>query len=246
MGVDEALARLCVEAPVLRFYAWDRPTLSLGYGQTVAEVDVDRCRAHAVRLVRRPTGGRAVLHGDDLTYSLVLPLIDPWAGLPVTERYRRINACLVRGLASLGLPAILGAAVGAGASARTPFCFAAMGPHEVLVDGKKVIGSAQRRFSRALLQQGAILLTFDPSAALDLIAAPHRGGAIQAFGRIGSLSASLGFRPTRRHVEAAIRDGFAREMGIEFEAAVLGPAEQELAEGLAAARYGSEEWTFRR
>ncbi len=249
MGVDEALATLCRDRAVLRFYAWEAPTLSIGYFQRTNEIDLEACYRSAVSLVRRPTGGRAVLHQQDLTYTLVLPLRPPWTEFSIADSYRRINSCLKRGLETLGLAASIGIPPGyAGHSGLvpSPFCFSAIARHEVLVAGKKVIGSAQRRFSAALLQQGSILLDFDPAAILALLGVGGRTATEGSLKIIGSLREALGWLPDRAHVEAAISDGFAREMGVDFTEGSLEPEELRLSNQLAANRYAAETWTFRR
>ena len=246
MGVDEALARLCRDHPVLRLYGWDGSALSIGYFQRAGEIDLAACRKSSIRLVRRPTGGRAVLHQQDVTYSVVLPLRRPWTECSIPESYRRINACLQRGLGRLGLLASVTSGPAHAPYPPSPFCFSAVARHELLVDGKKVVGSAQRRFPTALLQQGAILLDFDPSSLLALLRPDQREAAAGSLAAIGSLREALGSRPDRQDVAAAIREGFSREMGMEFAEGALEPEELKLAGHLAASRYGSEDWTFRR
>ncbi len=249
MGVDEALATLCRDHAILRFYGWDAPTLSLGYFQRTDEIDLEACHTSAVTLVRRPTGGRAVLHHRDLTYCLVLPLRSPWTEFSIADSYRRINSCLKRGLETLGLAATIGIASGYAGHfglAPSPFCFSAIARHEVLVGGKKVIGSAQRRFPGALLQQGSILLDFDPGAILALLGPGGRAATESSLEIIGSLREALGWLPDRAHVEAAVSDGFAREMEIDFTEGSLDPKELKLSDQLAANRYAATAWTFRR
>jgi lipoate-protein ligase A len=246
MGVDEALARSCRDHAILRFYSWDRPTLSLGYAQRAREIDLDACRASSISLVRRPTGGRAVLHQQDLTYSLILPLCLPWSELSITESYRRINACLRRGLELLGIPARLTPGAGDSPMSPSPFCFSAVAQHEILVWGKKVIGSAQRRFPSALLQQGSILLDFDPSRLLAFLRPEMRDVAANSLAAVGSLREAMGSRPDRLEVESAIREGFWREMGLRFFEGTLDGKEVKLAGELAVGRYASEGWTFHR
>jgi lipoate-protein ligase A len=249
MGVDEALATLCRDRAILRFYAWDAPTLSIGYFQRTDEIDLEACHTSAVSLVRRPTGGRAVLHHRDLTYSLVLPLRPPWTEFSIADSYRRINSCLKRGLETLGLAASIGIAserAGHSGVVPSPFCFSAIARHEVLVAGKKVIGSAQRRFPGALLQQGSILLDFDPGAILALLGPGGRAATEGSLGIVGSLREALGWLPERAQVEAAISDGLAREMGVDFTEGALDPGELQLSDQLAADRYAAETWTFRR
>jgi lipoate-protein ligase A len=246
MAIDEALATLCGDSAILRFYAWEAPTLSIGFSQRSADIDLTACRKSAVHVVRRPTGGRAVLHEQELTYSLILPLRHTWARISIAESYRRINGCLLRGLEMLGLEAKVGCRQRQVDGALSPFCFPAILQHEVLADGKKVIGSAQRRFPAALLQQGSILLDFDPTGILDLVRPDERAAAAEALGTVGSLREALGWLPTRVEVETAIRGGFAEEMGVEFVDGALRPEEFGLSVELAALRYRVEDWTLRR
>ncbi|PWB77763.1 MAG: octanoyltransferase [Candidatus Methylomirabilota bacterium] len=246
MGIDEALATCRPEGAILRLYAWETPTLSMGYAQRSGDINLAACRTSAVRLVRRPTGGRAVLHGQDLTYSLILPLRSPWTTISVAESYRLINRSLRRGLEMLGLEVQLAPRLRQADRLRSQFCFPVIAQQDLLIDGKKVIGSAQRRFPASLLQQGSILLEFDPKRILDLLCSDERARVADALKAVGSLQDALGRLPGRQDVERAIRDGFAAEMGIEFIEGGLRPEELTLSRELAAARYRSEGWTFRR
>jgi len=244
MAVDEALARLCLHEATLRFYAWDSPTLSIGYFQRTGEIDLAACREFAIALVRRPTGGRAVLHRQDLTYSLVLPLASPWTEVSIAESYHRINACLKRGLEVIGVSPRMTISDGPAARAPSPFCFSAIAQRELLVGGKKVMGLAQRRFPTTLLVQGTILLDFDPTGFLTLLHPGKRASAATSLGLVSSLREALGGFPDRAAVEDAIREGFASTMGMVFEEATLEPQERELAAQLAENRYASRDWTF--
>lgn len=246
MGIDEALANLCRDRVTLRFYAWEAPTLSIGYAQRCDDIDLTACRTSAVALVRRPTGGRAVLHQQDLTYSLILPLRPPWTTFSIAESYRLINVCLLRGLERLGLKATIGRRPRQSVGALSPFCFPAISQYDVMIGEKKVIGSAQRRFPGALLQQGSILLDFDASGIRALVRRDEQAAATGALRKVGSLREAMGRLPDRLEVETAIRDGLAAEMGIEFVEGELGPEECELSMQCAAARYASPNWTFRR
>ena len=247
MAVDEALAGLSPDRATLRFYTWDAPALSIGYFQRIAEIDLAACHQLGVTLVRRPTGGRAVLHRLDLSYCLVLPLRSPWTAVSIAESYHRINACMQRGFEILGMAASIGPGqVWTSSRRSSPFCFSTIADQEVLVGGKKVIGSAQRRFPGALLQQGSILFDFDPAGHLALLRAAERARAVESFRVIGSLREVLGRLPDRLAVEAALLKGFASEMGMEFAEELLDSEEVELAGRLAESRYGSDRWTFRR
>jgi lipoate-protein ligase A len=246
MGVDEALARLCRDHAVLRFYSWESSVLSIGYFQRAGEIDLAACRKSSICMVRRPTGGRAVLHQRDLTYSLILPLRLPWREFSIAESYRRINACLQRGLELLGISASMTIGLPHAPYPLSPFCFSTVARHEVVVGGKKVIGSAQRRFPTALLQQGTILLDVDPTSLSALLRPEKRATMEGSLDAIGSLREALGSLPDRQEVEAAIKEGFCREMGLEFVEGTLDREEVTLARQLAASRYASEDWTLRR
>ncbi|VUZ83860.1 Octanoyltransferase LipM [Candidatus Methylomirabilis lanthanidiphila] len=246
MGIDEALATRRPEGAILRFYAWEAPTLSIGYAQRSRDINLAACRTSMVRVVRRPTGGRAVLHRQDLTYSLILPLRPPWTTISITESYRLINRCLRRGLEMLGLEVHLARRLRQAERPLSLFCFPAISAHDLLIGGKKVIGSAQRRFPASLLQQGSIVLEFDPTGILDLLCSGERAMAVDALKTVGSLRDALGRLPGRQDVETVIREGFAAEMGIEFIEDALKPEELALSMELAATRYSSEDWTFRR
>lgn len=245
MGIDEALAALCRDRATLRFYAWESPTLSIGYAQRCDSIDLAVCHTSGVTVVRRPTGGRAVLHRQDLTYSLILPVRPPWTTCSITESYRLINRCLLRGLEIFGLRASLGCGPKRIDGALAPFCFPTIAQNDIVVDGKKMIGSAQRRFPGTLLQQGSILLDFDPVDILALLRTDERAAATSAFMTVGSLREALGRLPDRVEVEAAIRAGFAAEMGIEFAQGELEPEELGRSMRLAATRYAAQSWTSR-
>jgi lipoate-protein ligase A len=154
--------------------------------------------------------------------------------------------CLLRGLERLGAKVTIGRRPRQADGALSPFCFPAISQYELLVGGKKVIGSAQRRFPEAILQQGSILLDFDPSGTLALLCPNEQAAAVGALGTVGSLREALGRLPDRREVETAILGGFASEMGIHFIKGELGVEECELSMQYAAGRYASTNWTFRR
>lgn len=185
MAIDEALARTCSEGgggfPVIRFYWWNVPTLSLGAKERLHEAaDIKACKEMGIALVRRPTGGRSVLHDKELTYAVIAPLGRPPFNTSVEQSYRMIAEAQARGISKLGIDLKLtaggrkvrprtagaadsGAAFGAGAAlpgAHLP-CFAAPSRYELTWNGKKVIGSAQRRLKGSVLQHGSILLQGD-------------------------------------------------------------------------------------
>jgi lipoate-protein ligase A len=163
MAVDEAVldgVREGSSPPTLRVYAWDPPTVSIGHSQKASiELDLEACRRKGFGVVRRPTGGRAVLHAGELTYSVIGPSGVPPLGGSIAESYRAIAGGLLLGLKALGIRAEL-APVSTASRTRgevAPPCFVSAGRFEVVVAGRKLIGSAQRRVGAAVLQHGSLL-----------------------------------------------------------------------------------------
>jgi lipoate-protein ligase A len=160
MAVDEAILLSLAggEAwPTLRFFAWVPPCLSLGYAQPLADADLERLGALGWGLVRRPTGGRAILHTDELTYSVVVPMGEPRVAGGVVESYQRLSAGLLRGLEFMGLAARADREyVLPGREAKGPVCFETSSNYEITVAEKKLLGSAQTRKQGIILQHGAL------------------------------------------------------------------------------------------
>ena len=166
------------QLPTLRLYGWDPFCLSIGYGQRVSDVDMPALAARGWQLVRRPTGGKAILHGDELTYSLCLPLDDPLAAGSVVDSYRAISCGLSLALLELGLP-VRSEKQSISHSGRLtgPVCFELSSHYEVTVDGRKLVGSAQMRRKRGILQHGTIPLVGDVARICDVLTPmPHATG----------------------------------------------------------------------
>lgn len=251
MAVDHALmARARQGCCSLRLYRWDPACLSLGRNQ--------RARARYRRrggwspgadLVRRPTGGRAVYHSREITYAVTAPE-GLWGGL--RQSYRRINSALARALAGLGVPVEIQERR---AGARTPgpsnrACFRDPLPGEVVVDGRKLVGSAQWRNDGALLQHGSILLDDEQRRAEELREVPGDGDSTGRHGeegqvRAASLASCLGAVPGADRLQAVLRQGFAREFGLRPRELPEAGSVRARAEGLLG-RYRGEEWTWRR
>ncbi len=165
MGVDEALLATAARGgtPTLRFYTWRGPWLSLGYAQRVEPALPAACAAAEVGLVRRVTGGLAVLHGADLTYAVAAHESDLPAGLRAS--YALVAGALVSGLRSLGVEALRAPALADDARPRRFDCFAEAAGDEIGVDGRKLAGSAQRRAGGGVLQHGSLRLSPDCARA---------------------------------------------------------------------------------
>lgn len=166
MAVDEAILESVYTGrsiPTLRLYAWDPPCLSLGYAQPVADVNLAFLDQAAWHLVRRPTGGRAILHTDELTYAVITPLHEPRVAGSVIESYSRLAAALLQALILLGLPAEAKESYSNGKTKKkhNPVCFEVPSNYEITVNGKKLIGSAQARRKEGVLQHGSLPLYGD-------------------------------------------------------------------------------------
>ncbi|MEJ2446544.1 MAG: lipoate--protein ligase family protein, partial [Anaerolineales bacterium] len=146
--------------PTLRLYSWDPACLSLGYSQPAADVDQNRLAERGWDLVRRPTGGRAILHTDELTYSIIGPKTDPRLKGSLMDSYRRISQALFNALQELGLPVKIHQGKNPLAN-HQPVCFENPSDFEITVEGKKIIGSAQARKKGAILQHGSLPLGGD-------------------------------------------------------------------------------------
>ena len=216
-------------APVLRLYTWAGPALSLGRFQPESDVDRDACRARGVEVVRRPTGGRALLHGADLTYAVALPR-PPGAAGHVDALYRTLAGALIAGLAQLGVTATIGSDRGPAG----PVCFAAAQGADLRVGDRKLCGSAQVQRGSAVLQHGSVLLDRLPFDELDLLVDPApvdwTGGsgrdAARAHRDLRARSVTLrelGADPTPAVVAAAIVAGFAATLDLDFASRVQGP-----------------------
>jgi len=253
MAVDEALlltmAHTVDPQPVLRFYGWSPATLSLGYAQSYyKEVDEEACRAEGIDVIRRPTGGRAVLHQYELTYSVIAPEHDPHVSGTVTESYLRISQALLTGLKALGVPAEMVASGGLN-EATSSACFDAPSWYELVVDGRKLVGSAQVRKEGMLLQHGSILLHFDADLLFRLLKFPNeeiRQRLLTGFKTKACALDEVWTHPIDRvELEQEICSGFCNIMGIELIDSQLTEQEKALEEEILV-KYQSEGWTKKR
>jgi len=251
MALDEAIMQHSSSdeaLPTLRLYGWDPPCLSIGYFQSVErDVDPAACLAKGIDLVRRPTGGRAILHHHELTYSVVLPARHPLGAGSVKESYQRISAGIFRGLALLGLQASLGR------DRQTPnpsaACFDASLFHELTVDGRKVVGSAQVRRNGAVLQHGSVLLDVDCALLFSLLRLPdeRRPALVDSFRkRVVTLGEALGRRVFFEEVAQAIRRGFQEVLDVTFIVDSPTASESTGAECLLGEKYSTDRWNFRK
>ncbi len=249
MAVDEAIAESCRQKlvpPTIRFYTWTRPALTLGYFQK-AERDLDQgiCQREGIPIVRRITGGRAVLHGDDLTYCVASGA--DVAKLPNTIRgsFLEISRGFIEGLRPLGIEADSVRAP-AKETGRSPLCFMSTSWYDITCKGRKIIGSAQRRWKDGMLQQGSLLLDFSPEAYYKFFRFPdetRREQIIQeSQSRVIGLNDLVPVRMTPETIVKQIATGFEKALGITLKPAGLTPLEHERADHLAQTKYTTVSW----
>ncbi|HEU4327179.1 MAG TPA: hypothetical protein VFS21_28825 [Roseiflexaceae bacterium] len=245
MARDAALLDLCARGeapPTLRLYRWAPACLSLGRFQRSTALRRDACERAGVAVVRRPSGGRSLLHDAELTYALVAPVgVPPLDGAPsILESYRLISAALLAGLRALGAPAEL-APVARGRSGSAA-CFDTPASYELIVRGRKLVGSAQARAESALLQHGVIPLSGHAARLAELLADTPPDLADKMI----ALDEAVGRTVTPEEAAAAIAHGFAAAWGVALEPGAWSAAEHARAAELRAMRYTAEEWTWGR
>jgi lipoate-protein ligase A len=239
MGVDEALMVSAVRTgrAALRFYHWKGPWLSLGYGQSISAVQVEVCERAGVGCIRRVSGGRAVLHGGDLTYALAARESQLPTGLRAT--YELVAWALLAALRAFGIDAVASPATsgrpgepfryrfgndsgGSAPDRRGGFdCFARAAGREICVDGRKLVGSAQRRAGGGVLQHGSIRLRPDTPAVRE---------ASSLTGSRATSLAELGVNATPEALQSACVESLAEALGAIFEPTPLTGAERDWAQ----------------
>lgn len=246
MARDEAIAATCgrgAAPPTLRLYRWRPACLSLGRFQRSAELDRDACARAGVQVVRRPSGGRALLHDDELTYAVVAPLEHPLLGAgSILESYRQISLALLAALRRLGADAALTPVERERRVAGSAACFDAPAAYELTVGGRKLAGSAQTRREGAILQHGAIPLTphADRLAAL-LLRPPADLGE-----KMIALDQAIGRAAGFDEVAGALTAGFGAAWGVAFAPGELTDEERAIERRLRDEKYETESWTYAR
>jgi lipoate-protein ligase A len=262
MAIDEAVLTAHSEEkspPTVRFYGWNPATLSIGYFQKAQEVDMGAVEKEGIGFVRRPTGGRAVLHDRELTYSIIVS--ETYPGIPrnVTEAYRVLSEGLLQGFRGLGLDAEMVQLASEEekekyASAGSSACFDSPSWYELVVEGRKIAGSAQVRQKEVVLQHGSILLDMDTDQLFrllkfssDKVAERMKLSFTKKAVAINDLlRAQDKPQVALREVEVAFRRGIADGLGVELEEGELTSYELELTRQLVKEKYGTEDWNFRR
>jgi lipoate-protein ligase A len=253
MALDEALRENVAKGrslPTLRLFSWAPPCFSLGYAQFYQEVDLERLRLKGWHLVRRPTGGKAILHCNEITYSITAPLSEPRVEGTVLDSYCRLSKGLLQALVIMGVPAKADSIYSKDkASPSGPVCFEVPSNYEITVQGKKILGSAQSRRGEGLLQHGSLPLYGDIALITDALKyaseKDRRLAAEKVRLRATNLTSVLGYEPDYAEVENAFIQGFRTELDLEFAESEPTQEEKELAEKLVFEKYGNDSWNIR-
>ncbi|WRP05232.1 biotin/lipoate A/B protein ligase family protein [Rossellomorea aquimaris] len=259
MALDEALLDWHSEGkipPTIRFYGWDPATLSIGYFQKVEkEINLDAVKEHGLGFVRRPTGGRGVLHEHELTYSVIVAEEHPEMPKTVTEAYRVISEGILKGFQGLGLEAYFAVPKTAEEreglkNPRSAVCFDAPSWYELVVEGRKVAGSAQTRQKGVILQHGSILLDLDEDKLFSLFNYPSdrvKERMQRAFkSKAVAMNEISSETVTMDMAKEAFKKGFEEGLNIHLEPYELSEEETQYVVDLAGTRYESDDWNFKR
>jgi lipoate-protein ligase A len=252
MALDEAILEHIGRGeslPTLRLYAWTPACLSLGHAQPFADVDMTRLKAHGWEVVRRATGGRAILHTDELTYSVIAPLDDPRVEGGVLESYNRLAQALLLAVKNLELAVEMKEGKESGNGMSNPVCFEVPSTYEITVHGKKLIGSAQARKREGVLQHGSLPLRGDLTRicqALVFENEPARENAAKRLlERATTVESALGWEVSWEDAAQAFVHAFEAQLGLNFERGELSESESGRTEELVKEKYDHPSWTER-
>lgn len=250
MAVDEAVLEAVGRGdalPTLRLYAWEPACLSLGHGQPFADADHTALEKNDWDIVRRITGGRAILHTDELTYAVITPPDEPRMEGDIITSYQRISKVLLAALESLALPVTATPHAQPDPAQANPVCFEIPSHYEITVDDKKLIGSAQARRKEGVLQHGTLPLTGDLARITQALAFDTEPARQDAADRLTqkalTVETALGRPISWDQAAAAFENAFSSILSINFQESDLTPTEQARAEALLIEKYASPAWT---
>jgi lipoate-protein ligase A len=252
MAVDESILESIYTdnaLPTLRLYAWEPACLSLGHAQPFEEVNQDSLAHHGWDIVRRPTGGRAILHVDELTYSVIAPLSDPRVHGGVLESYLRLSKALIEALRLLGLNPQANEQQVKQSRKHNPVCFEVPSNYEITVDNKKLIGSAQARRKEGVLQHGALPLHGDLTRVITALNFPDPAtkerAKIRLLAHATTVEQELGVIIDWNEASIAFQEAFRNVLNIELKQDDLSLKEKQRAEELVIEKYNHPKWTKR-
>ena len=252
MALDEAILEHIGRGesiPTLRLYAWEPPCLSLGQAQPFADVDMARLKERGWEVVRRATGGRAILHTDELTYSVIAPNEEPRVAGTVLESYNRLAQALLLAVKELELPVEMKEGRVNNGSVPNPVCFEVPSTYEITVDGKKLIGSAQARKKEGVLQHGSLPLLGDLARICQALAfeneAARETASKRLLERATTVESALGRQVSWEAAAQAFVHAFEAQLGLSFVKGNLSESESKRTEELVKEKYDHPSWTER-
>lgn len=252
MAVDESILLHIGRGdspPTLRLYAWTPACLSLGYAQPFADVDAKRLRERGWEIVRRVTGGRAILHTDELTYSVIAPNNEPRVAGTVLESYSRLAQALLLAVKNLNVPVEMKQVEQNGILLNNPICFEVPSTYEITVDGRKLIGSAQARKKEGVLQHGSLPLSGDLTRICEALVFEDELARTDAANRLllraTTVESALGREVGWEEASQAFIRAFEAQLGLSFEHGKLSEKEISRTEELVREKYGHPSWTER-
>ena len=266
MAIDEAIMiahREGLVSPTIRFYQWSPPAVSLGYFQDLKkEIDIDTCQDMGIDIVRRPTGGKAVLHDKELTYSFVIKEDHPLVNDSILETYKKISRGIIKGLSYLGVKAALvpvreklkNDSLNKGKNSKIlhpdikSICFLVPSQYEVQVDGKKILGSAQVRKGGIVLQHGSLLIKLEKDKLFSVFNFPSVQVREKLKSRLNAtsleeiLKKKIGFS----ELSEVLTRGFEEEFGVKLVKGKLTEQEEKASIDLFKNKYSTYEWNYER
>ena len=253
MALDESILETVARKeviPTLRLYAWNPYCLSLGQAQSILDVDQQRLNNNNWGIVRRPTGGKAILHADELTYSICLPQSDPLVRGTVVESYRRLSTALLLALQNMGIKADSKPKSDEDRKKiPNPVCFEVPSDYEITYHEKKLIGSAQARRAKGVLQHGAIPLFGNITRITDVLKfqdeTQRQETASKLFKRATTIQTILNRTISWQEIADAVIEGFEKTLNIYFSDSKLSVVELKRAKDLVRNKYGNKEWTYK-
>lgn len=252
MAVDEALLEHTgrgASLATLRLYAWNPACLSLGFSQPFREVDIAEIQSYGWEVVRRMTGGRAILHTDELTYSVTGPPDEPNLEGTILQSYNRLAGALLVATRDLHLPVEMKDGGSSNNNHSNPICFEVPSNYEITVDGKKLIGSAQARRKVGVLQHGSMPLTGDLTRICQVMVftdeAKRERARQQLRARALTVETVLGQEVAWETAAQAFIRAFEAQLGLKLEVGELSQSEVERAEELLKEKYAHPSWTER-
>ncbi len=251
MAIDEALLIAQAEygfPPTIRVYRFIPPTVSIGYFQSMKrEIDINSCAKMGYGYVRRPTGGRAVLHDKELTYSVTIGSLHRFLSMSLIDSFFAISEGIVRAIRLLGGEPYYSS--GEDLEKFSPSCFAHPTFSDILLNGKKVVGSAQMRNRKGLLQHGSILYRVsieDIFSCFNMTEDKRRQAIKIGYERISSLSDELGREVTFEEIKAALYKGMEEALGEKLVEQEITSEELKISQFLYKSKYNTDNWNFLR